>query len=105
MGVWCLGGFGRACGFVGGRRRGSCWLGRGSFWGGLVLMAGSWAQVAYFSGSRREGQMAGRSLLAHSSSVNMSDVAPSARRAALRAWTNGSLKDRVKAATSTFVLV
>ena len=55
-----------------------------------------------FSLSIREGQMAGKNLLAQSSSENRSHVAASACRAALRPWTKGSRKDLVKAAISTF---
>jgi len=40
--------------------------------------------------------------VAQSVSSNTSDVAASARRAALRACTNGSRRERVNAATSTF---
>lgn len=59
----------------------------------------------HFSLSRREGQRAGRILPAQSSSENISGVAASAKSAALRAWTNGSRRERVKAATRTFVRV
>jgi len=58
-----------------------------------------------FSLSSKEGHKAGRILLAQSSSLNRSEVAASANKAAFRAWTNGSRNERAKAATSTFCLV
>ena len=61
--------------------------------------------VSYFSLSINEGHRAGKILVAQSSSLKRSEVAASASRAAFRAWTNGSRKDRPNAATSTFCLV
>jgi hypothetical protein len=55
--------------------------------------------------STREGQIPGRSFAAQSSSLNKSDVAASAMRAALRACTKGSRKDLAKAAVRTLVRV
>lgn len=49
--------------------------------------------------------MHGSSLVAQSSSVNMSAVAPKANNAAWRACTKGSRKDRENAAIRTFVRV
>lgn len=64
----------------------------------------AWSRTI-FSLSINDGHTAGRIFIAQSSSVKKSEVAASAIRAALRAWTKGSRNDRVKAATSTFVLV
>lgn len=48
--------------------------------------------------------MAGRTFVAQSSSLKNSTVAPNASNPALRACTNGSRRERVKAATRTLVL-
>ena len=61
--------------------------------------------TAYFSLSTSEGHRDGRILVAQSSSLYRSEVAASARSAAFRAWTNGSLKERVNAAVRTFCRV
>lgn len=54
-----------------------------------------------FSLSTRDGQREGRILVAQSSSVNISDVAPKASSAALRACMKGSRSERPKAAMRT----
>ena len=61
--------------------------------------------ISYLSLSSNNWHKAGNSLFAQSSSGNRSEVAANAWRAALRACTNGSFNDRVKAATKTFCLV
>ena len=49
--------------------------------------------------------MAGITRVAQSVSSKISEVAERARREAERAWTKGSRRERVKAATRTFCLV
>lgn len=61
--------------------------------------------ATYFSLSRRMGQMAGKILLAQSSSVKKSIVAHRASNPATRAWAKGSRRDRVKAAIRTLARV
>lgn len=61
----------------------------------------AWSRTS-FSLSRRSGQIAGRTLDAMSSSLKQSAVAARAINAALRACTNGSRRERVKAAMRTF---
>lgn len=61
--------------------------------------------AAHFSLSTREGHMLGSNLTAQSSSEKRSTVAASAIRAALRAWTKGSLKARANAAVRTLIRV
>lgn len=68
----------------------------------IVLLA--WSRMS-FSLSTKQGHIDGNIRFAQSSSLNESAVAPSASRAALRAWTNGSRSDRVKAAINTFDLL
>lgn len=105
----CLGGSGRACARGLGIGLLLCWLGRGRLCGGSVCWTrwdvGSWVidtgRWTYFSLSINEGQRAGRIFAAASSSLKVSAVAARARRPAFRAWTNGSRKDRVKAAMRT----
>ena len=60
---------------------------------------------ANFSLSTRDGHNAGKILFAQSSSLNKSDVAASASKAAFRPCTKGSLNDRPKAFIRTFCLV
>lgn len=61
--------------------------------------------MTYFSLSTNEGQMSGSSFAAQSSGVNNSHVAASAIKAALRACTKGSLRERENAADNTFARV
>ena len=58
-----------------------------------------------FSLSTKEGHMIGSSFVAQSSSLKRSAVAARAKRAAFRAWTNGSLSDRENAAARTLARV
>ncbi len=64
----------------------------------MVLLA--WSRMS-FSLSMREGQMAGTMRRAQSSGEKYSEVTERAIRAALRAWTKGSRREREKAATRT----
>ena len=59
----------------------------------------------YFSLSTRDGHRDGNTFVAQSSSLNRSEVAARACRAALRACTKGSRSPRAKAAVRTFCLV
>lgn len=63
----------------------------------------AWSRII-FSLSMREGQIAGMTFEAQSSSVKCSEVAANAMREALRACTNGSRSERVKAAIRTLLL-
>ena len=73
---------------------------RARYWSRTLL---AWSRTG-FSLSSKTGHRAGRILEAQSSSLNTSEVAARASKAALRAWTKGSRIERLKAAMRTLDL-